>query len=73
MVLTEATGVLLLLVGGYALARPMAIRNFPTADQWETDPEKARKEQRAFATLVAFGSILGGIVLIALGLLGLGP
>lgn len=73
MVLTEATGVLCILGGGYALARPLSIRNYPSANQWESDPEAAKREQRAYAVRVAFSLILGGIVLIVVGLLGFGP
>ncbi len=73
MVLTEATGVLLILGGGYAHARPLSIRNYPSANQWESDPEAAKQEQRAYAARVAFSMILGGITLIILGLLGFGP
>jgi hypothetical protein len=73
MVLTEATGVLCLLVGGYALARPLSIRNFPSANQWESDPEKAKQEQRAYAAMTAFFLVLGGLALIVLGFLGFGP
>jgi len=42
MVLTEATGVLCVLAGAYALARPLSIRNYPTAEQWESDADKAK-------------------------------
>jgi hypothetical protein len=73
MVLTEATGVLCVLAGGYALARPLSIRNYPTADHWESDPESARQEQRAYASMAALFTILGGIALVVLGLLGRGP
>jgi len=73
MVLTEATGVLCVLAGGYALARPLSIRSYPRADQWETDPEAAKREQRAYAAMAAFFVILGGIALIILGLRGSGP
>lgn len=73
MVLTEATGVLCVLVGGYVLARPLSIRSYPTADEWESDPEDAKQEQRAYAAMLAFFMILGGIGLVILGLLGSGP
>lgn len=73
MVFTELTGVLCLLVGGYALARPLSVRNYPTADQWESDPEAAKQEQRAYAAMAAFFAILAGVALIVLGLLGFGP
>ncbi|RLM88640.1 hypothetical protein D3D02_11625 [Halobellus sp. Atlit-38R] len=73
MVLTEATGVLCVLVGAYALARPLSIRNYPTAEQWESDADNAKQEQRAYAAMTAFFAILGGIALIVLGLLGFGP
>jgi hypothetical protein len=73
MALTEATGVLCLLVGGYALARPLSIRNVPSPNQWEADPETAKQEQRAFAAMTAFFLVLGGIALIVLGILGFGP
>jgi uncharacterized membrane protein len=73
MVLTEATGILCVLAGGYALARPLSIRTYPSATQWESDPEDAKQEQRAYAAMAAFFMILGGIALIILGLLGRGP
>jgi MFS superfamily sulfate permease-like transporter len=73
MVLTEATGVLCVLVGGYALARPLSVRSYPSANQWESDPEQAKQEQRAYAAMAAFSAILGGIALIVLGFLGFGP
>jgi hypothetical protein len=73
MVLTELTGLLAIAVGGYALAKPMLIRTFPTPAEWETDPESARQEQRAYAAMTAFFLILGGIGLVVLGLLGRGP
>jgi hypothetical protein len=73
MVLTEATGVLCVLVGGYALARPLSIRNSPSANQWESESEKAKQEQRAYAAMTAFSVILSGIALVVLGLLGYGP
>ena len=73
MVLTEATGVLCVLTGGYALARPLSIRTYPTANQWESDPEGAKQEQRAYAAMAAFFMILAGITLIGFGLLGYGP
>lgn len=41
MVVTEATGVVCLLGGGYALARPLAVRTYPSAAQWEAEPEQA--------------------------------
>jgi len=71
MVFIEATGVLCVLAGGYALARPLSIRNYPNANQWEANPEKAKQEQRAYAALAAFSLILGGLALIVLGLLGI--
>ena len=73
MVLTEATGVLCILGGGYALARPLSIRSYPSPNQWQSDPETAEQKQRAYAARVAFSMVLGGIVLISLGLLGVGP
>ena len=73
MVVTEATGVLCILVGGYALARPLSVRNYPSANQWESDPEQAKQEQRAYAAMAAFFAILGGLTLIVLGVLGFGP
>ena len=73
MVLTEATGVLCVLAGAYALARPLSIRNYPTAEQWESDADKAKQEQRAYAAMTAFFVILGGLALVVLGLLGYGP
>ena len=73
MVLTEVTGVLCLLVGGYALARPLSIRNYPSATRWESEPEKAKQEQRAYAAMTGFFVIVSGIVLLILGLLGYGP
>jgi uncharacterized membrane protein len=73
MVLTEATGVLCVLVGAYILARPLSIRSYPTANEWESDPEDAKQEQRAYAAMLAFFMILGGIALVIFGLLGSGP
>ncbi|RLM41317.1 hypothetical protein DVK00_20230 [Haloarcula sp. Atlit-47R] len=73
MVFIEVTGLLCVLAGGYALARPLSIRNYPSANQWESDPDKAKQEQRAYAAMVAFFVILSGIALIILGLLGYGP
>jgi hypothetical protein len=73
MVVTEATGVVCLLLGGYALARPLSVRNYPSAAQWESDPDQAKQEQRAYAAMAAFFAILGGLVLIGLGVLGYGP
>ena len=73
MVLTEATGILCVLAGVYALARPLSIRNYPSGKQWESDPENAKQEQRAFAAMIAFFMIIGGIALIVLGLVGHGP
>jgi hypothetical protein len=73
MVLTEATGVLCILTGGYMLARPLSIRTYPSADEWESDPDDARQEQRAYAAMTAFFVILGGIALVVFGLLGYGP
>lgn len=71
--LTEATGVLCVLAGAYALARPLSVRTYPGADRWESDPEGAEQEQRAYAAMTAFFAILGGIALVVLGLLGYGP
>ncbi|MFB6252344.1 MAG: hypothetical protein ABEI27_11795 [Halobellus sp.] len=73
MVLTEATGLLCVLIGGYALARPLSIRSYPRADEWKADPEQATQEQRASAAMTAFFAILGGLTLIVLGVLGFGP
>lgn len=73
MVLTEATGVLCVLIGGYALTRPLSVRSYPSADQWESDPQQAKQEQRACAAMAALSAILGGIALIVLGFLGFGP
>ena len=73
MVLTEATGVLCVFVGGYTLARPLSIRNYPSANRWASDPETAKQEQRAYAAMTAFFVILSGIALVTLGLLGYGP
>ena len=71
--MTEATGVLLIAVGGYALLRPLSIRTFPTAKEWKTNPDKAEQEQRAYATLVAMSAILGGLILIGMGVFGSAP
>lgn len=71
--LTEATGVPCVLAGGYALARLLSVRTSPRADRWESDPEGAEQEQRAYAATTAFFAILGGIALVVLGLLGYGP
>lgn len=73
MVFTEATGVLCVLAGGYALARPLSIRTYPSANQWESNPDDAKQEQRAYAAMASFFMILGGITLLSLGLLGYGP
>jgi hypothetical protein len=73
MVLTEATGVLCVLAGGYALARPLSVRTYPSGTRWESDPEGAKQEQRAYAAMAAFFMIIGGLTLISLGLLGHGP
>lgn len=73
MVLTEATGLLCVLGGGYALARPLSIRTYPTASQWESDPENAKQEQHAYAAMAAFFMICSGIALLILGFLGYGP
>jgi len=73
MVLTEVTGVLCVLAGGYMLARPLSIRTYPSANQWESDPDDAKQEQRAYAAMAAFFTIVGGVTLVGLGLLGYGP
>ena len=73
MVLTEATGVIVIAFGAYVLARPMQIRSFSTPATWEADPEGARQEQRAYATMLGVSAIVGGLVLIGLGLVGSGP
>lgn len=72
MVLTEVTGVLCILAGGYMLTRPLSIRTYPSANQWESDPESAKQEQRAYAAMAAFFTIVGGITLLIIGLLGYG-
>lgn len=73
MVLTEAIGLLCVLTGAYALARPQSVRTYPTATQWESDPDDAKQEQRAYAAMMAFFLIVSGIGLILLGLLGSAP
>ena len=73
MVFTEATGVIVIAIGAYVLARPMQIRSFSTPAKWEEDPDGARQEQRAYAAMLGVAAILGGLGLIALGLFGSGP
>jgi hypothetical protein len=73
MVLTETTGILCVLIGGYALARPLSVRNFPSATQWESDPEQANREQHTYSVMIGVSGILGGIALLVLGFLGFGP
>jgi hypothetical protein len=72
-VYSEVTGVFVVAIGVYTLARPSSVRSFPAARQWETDPERARQEQRAYAALLGFSAVLGGIALVVLGLLGRMP
>lgn len=73
MVYTEGTGVILIAIGASVLVRPMQVRSFASADQWETDPERAKREQRAYATMLGAAAVLSGIFLIGLGLTGAGP
>jgi hypothetical protein len=73
MVLAEATGVMAVAVGIYSIARPMSIRSFQSAKEWTADPESAAEEQRAWATMMGVSFIAGGLILIALGLLGSMP
>jgi hypothetical protein len=69
----EATGVFAVGVGVYALARPASVRSYPTGQEWEDDPDRARQEQRAYAAILGFAAIFGGLALIVLGLLGRMP
>jgi len=73
MVYLELTGAFLIALGVYALARPLSIRSFPSANQWEADPERAKREQRAYAGMTGFFAIVGGLVLIVLGVTGWTP
>jgi hypothetical protein len=70
---SEATGVFAVAIGVYALARPLSVRSFPAGREWKDDPEGAKQEQRAYAALVGFAAIFGGLALIVLGLLGRMP
>jgi hypothetical protein len=69
----EATGLLAIAVGVYALRNPANVRSFPSGDEWREDPDRAAQEQRAFATLTAATLVVGGLVLLGLGLLGRAP
>lgn len=51
----------------------LSVRTYPSAAQWEAEPEQAKQEQRAYAVMASFCAILGGLILIVLGVLGYGP
>lgn len=73
MVYLELTGAFLIALGVYALARPLSIRSFPSANQWEAAPERAKREQRAYASMAAFFLVLGGLALVVVGVTGWTP
>jgi hypothetical protein len=66
----EATGLLAVALGVYALRNPTGVRSFLSGEEWREDPDRAEREQRAFATLTAATLVVGGLVLLGLGLLG---
>jgi hypothetical protein len=64
MVLLQFFGACCIALGLFVLARPMSVRSFASARQWEEDPEKAKQEQRAGASLLGFSFVFGGLILV---------
>ncbi|WP_276273816.1 hypothetical protein [Haloarcula litorea] len=63
-------GVVAVAGGVYSVARPLSVRNWVAAEEWDRNPEQAREKQRQYARLM--GTFLVGLG-IALALLGLFP
>lgn len=73
MVFYELFGVVAIGMGVYAIARPMSVRGFPSAREWQENPEHAEQEQQAYASMGGFFLVLVGLILLAGGLLGAAP